>query len=380
METFREIEELSDRQRALAADYVALVADKKTALVVSPTHAEGEDVTQAIRQALKEKNIIKEGKEWRTLRNLSWTVAEKRDARHYEAGQIVQITKPVKEFTKGEQLEVVELKHGAVRVRCKNGDLKSLPVWEPETFNVFKQQSIEVCEGDRIRITANGRSADNHRLNNGSLYTVDYLDPEGRIVLDNGWRLGKDFENLDYGYATTSHASQGKTVDWVLVAQSGLLSSSASDAKQFYVSVSRGRQGVKIYTDDIEALRENVARVRERPMAMEIVPQPEKTSERLGAEPEMKVEMPVKPIQREETKEAAALPVAQEKSESIPLAKHLGEEPTFNVEALREFLSKLQERAKEHAPKPALQKTPAVAPVIEERAAEIEPEEMEMEP
>jgi hypothetical protein len=161
----------------------------------------------------------------------------------------------------------------------------------------------------------------------------------------------------------------------VLVAQSGLLSSNASDANQFYVSVSRGRKGVKIYTDDIEALRENVAHTRERPMAMEIM-QPN-VSERLGEEPEMKIEMPNKPIQREETKEAKSLPVAAKQAEQVPLAKQLGEQPTYNVEAVRKFLSRLHEQAQEPARKSAPKKAPAIAPpVIHKKAPEIEPEQL----
>jgi ATP-dependent exoDNAse (exonuclease V) alpha subunit len=284
MGAFQVFPEMGERQQALAADYVAMVGNGNTALVVSPTHAECEDITQAIRHALKEKRSIGEGQEQQVLRNLSWTAAEKRNPLRYETGVVVQITQPIEGFSKGEQAEVVETKDGMVCVRCANGDLKNLPFEKPEKFHIFKRESIEICKGDRVRITANGWSADRHRLNNGSLYTVAAIDPDGRIILDNGWRLEKDFGHLAYGYATTSHASQGKTVDWVLLAQSGLLSSSASDARQFYVSVSRGRHGVKIYTDDIEALRENVARVRERPMAMEITAKQEQAAWQLGGQ------------------------------------------------------------------------------------------------
>ena len=376
MGSFREIESLHERLQALAADYIAITANGETAQVISPTHAECEEVTHAIRNALKEKGVIGEGKKWRALRNLAWTTAEKRDPRHYEAGLVVQIAQHIEGFALGERLEIMEANDTTVRAKTATGQIKNLPLNEPETFQVFKHQAIEVCEGDRIRITANGRTADRHTLNNGSFHTVKGFDPDGKMVLNNGWLLDKNFPHLDYGYCTTSHASQGKTVDYCLVSQSGLLSSCASDANQFYVSVSRGRKGVRIYTDDIEALRENVAHTRERPMAMEIM-QPN-VSERLGAEPEMKVEMPAKPIQREETKEAAALPVMQE-PESIPLAKHLGEEPTPDVEALRNFFAKLQERAAAHSHVPTPQRTPVVAPPVIERAAEREPEQMVME-
>lgn len=377
MSSFQEIENLSQRQQALAAEYVALTTNGETAQVISPTHAECEEVTHAIRNALKEMNVIGEGQKWQALRNLSWTAAEKRDSRHYDTGLVAQITQHVEGYALGERLEIIEVNEKTVRAKTATGEVKSLPLNEPEAFHVFKRQPIEVCQGDRIRITANGRTADRHALNNGSFHTVKGFDPDGKMVLNNGWRLAKDFAHLDYGYAATSHASQGKTVDWVLVAQSGLLSSNASDANQFYVSVSRGRKGVKIYTDDIAALRENVAHTRERTMAMEIM-QPN-ASERLGEEPEMKIEMPTKPVQRKETKAAKTLTAKPKHHEPTPLAEHLGKEPTYNVEALQEFFSELQERAQEPAHKPAPKKAPVIAPpVIHEKAPEIVPQQMEM--
>jgi hypothetical protein len=51
----------------------------------------------------------------------------------------------------------------------------------------------------------------------------------------------------------TSHASQGKTVDKVMIAL-GSESLAAANREQFYVSVSRGREGVRLYTDDKAAM------------------------------------------------------------------------------------------------------------------------------
>lgn len=366
MESFQEIEDMELRHKALAADYVQSIKFGNTALVVSPTHAECEGVTQAIRQELKDKKALGEGREWSTLRNLSWTAAQKRDVKRYDPGLVIRMTRPTKNFAKGEQLEVVQLQHGVVRVRDKNDNLRNLPTWEPETFNVYERQIMEVCEGDRIRITANGRSADDHQLTNGSFYTVDYIAPDGKLVLDNGWRIGKEFQFLDQGYAATSHSSQGTTVDWVFLLQSDL-SACASDAKQFYVSVSRGRKGVKIYTDDIEVLRENVAHVRERPMAMEITPPEEKSSKRLGAQKELAVKVNLPVESAESQKEAPILPEAPKHS---PTVTHLGRETdTRDLVGLRKFVSKVSERVEQPKRKPEIQAVPK---------REIEPIEMEM--
>ncbi|MDR3459673.1 MAG: MobF family relaxase [Verrucomicrobiae bacterium] len=268
MRAFREMP-IQEREAALAKDYLALVKEGKSALIVSPTHAEGESVTHAIRETLKQRGEMGEGEKWNILKNLSWTAAERSDARHYTPGLVVKVNKSLKGFEMGKAMEVIAVNGDEVLVRSGE-TVKELPLSKAEHFGIFEREKIEIAQGDRIRITANGHDVNDHRLYNGSLYTVKKVGRNG-LILENGWKISKDFAHLDYGYATTSHAAQGKTVDCVLVAQSGLISAGATDAKQFYVSVSRGRQEVRIYTDDVEALRENVAREREREMAMELV-------------------------------------------------------------------------------------------------------------
>ncbi|MGA9723108.1 MAG: ATP-binding domain-containing protein, partial [Candidatus Binatus sp.] len=74
----------------------------------------------------------------------------------------------------------------------------------------------------------------------------------------------------DYGYASTSHSSQGATVDRVVVNIDTLRSIELVNRKQFYVSISRARDRVSIYTDDREALRHAVNRNREKSVALEL--------------------------------------------------------------------------------------------------------------
>jgi hypothetical protein len=58
-------------------------------------------------------------------------------------------------------------------------------------------------------------------------------------------------------YQKIPNASQGKTTDVALVAM-GSESFSAASREQFYVSVSRGRDAVRIYTDDKESMRDAI--------------------------------------------------------------------------------------------------------------------------
>ena len=66
----------------------------------------------------------------------------------------------------------------------------------------------------------------------------------------------------------TSYASQGKTVDHVLFSDSA--SKAATSQQQWYVTISRGRKGIRIFTEDKAQLRENISSTGERTLAVEL--------------------------------------------------------------------------------------------------------------
>lgn len=87
--------------------------------------------------------------------------------------------------------------------------------------------------------------------------------------MGNGKLLSSNHGHFTYGYVDTSYASQGKTVDRVFIA-TGNESLPAANRQQWYVSVSRGREAAKIYTDSKENLRSGVAKGGERLSAVEL--------------------------------------------------------------------------------------------------------------
>jgi hypothetical protein len=157
-----------------------------------------------------------------------------------------------------------------------------VPLALANRFQVYRPTTLELAAGDRLRVTARGETMDGkHRLNTGSLFTVTGFTKEGNIVVDNGWVISREFGHIAHGYVVTSHASQGKTVDTVLIGQSSL-SHPASSREGFYVEASRAKQKAIIFTDDKAALRDAVTRNREQPTASEIFrPRKLSTRERL---------------------------------------------------------------------------------------------------
>ena len=241
-----------DRNQQLAEAYLAAVTEKKkngehkTALVVSPTHAEGSRITQEIRAGLKAHGKLSKEREITAWVPMHLTNPQKADATEYEAGYLVQFQQNAKGYAKGSRL-IVE-------------DGRTPPVELAERFEVYRPIPLAVARGDRVRITAGGKTKDGkHRLANGAILTVEGFTKRGDLIVDHGWVIDRDFGHLTHGYVTTSHASQGVTVDKVFV---GVSSESfpATYQRTAYVALTRGREQAQIYTDDRNELLRAVGR------------------------------------------------------------------------------------------------------------------------
>ena len=82
-----------------------------------------------------------------------------------------------------------------------------------------------------------------------------------------------DARKLDLGYASTSHAAQGSTVDRVIVNIDSRRGADLVNERLLYVSNSRARIDARIYTDDVKGMRRAVSRTQEKELALDIVPQ-----------------------------------------------------------------------------------------------------------
>jgi hypothetical protein len=208
--------------------------------VVSPTHAEAARITATIRDSLQAAGEL--GRE-RIL--AAWipahlTEAQKSDATNFDPGQLLQFHQNAPGHKKGSRLVVA--------------DIEEIPLKNPDRFEVFRPVQLALAVGDRVRVTANGKTKDGkHRVSNGALFTVQGFTRQGDVIIDRGWVIGKEFGHLAHGYVVTSHTSQGKTVDKVFV---GLSSQSfpATTERTAYVSLTRGKEQAVIFTDDKKEL------------------------------------------------------------------------------------------------------------------------------
>ena len=115
-------------------------------------------------------------------------------------------------------------------------------------------QNLEIARGDKLLITANSKV---YGLTNGDLVEVESVRKD-KIRLTNGKVIPPDFISISYGYATTSHKSQGATTEEVILAAATL------DDKACYVGSSRGRKSVRIICPEYDHLLHGVKRNSDR--------------------------------------------------------------------------------------------------------------------
>ena len=228
---------------ALVVEYAKAIEEKKpngerkTVLVIDPTHKDGDGLAEKLRAVRKEKGLIaEEEKTFPRLVACDWTNAEKMDADHYGGEETVQFFKNTGKFRAGDRVRATEV-------------LPHLPRLNPKHFQVFNKTEVRFSVGDIVKTTNGGWDVTGkHRIDNNRFDVIKGFTKDDGIILSNGWELGKNFAHIKHGLVRTSMATQSKTEDIVLAAMNKA-SLGATNHAQGYVTASRGRERGMIFTD-----------------------------------------------------------------------------------------------------------------------------------
>ncbi len=273
MGAIKEYDDLAEKLKLVAQDYVDGVG--KNTLVVSPSHAEGRLVTSAIREKLKSIGYLSsEEKEVISYRNKNLTDAQKQMAHFLEVGNVICFHKGVAGVSKrGESYKIEAVQDGQIILSSEHSEaLKRLDLSFSTHFEVFEQIPLKLVVNDKIRFTKNVKSIEGKRIYNGSVHQVKSITDTGEIELQNGSKIAKGTTAIAYGYVSTSHASQGKTTQKVIICQ-GAQSQGAESMEQFYVSASRAREEISIWVENKADFIEGVSRSRQGMLAQELLEQ-----------------------------------------------------------------------------------------------------------
>ena len=220
----------------------------KAALMVAPTWAEIDQLNLVARHRLRaEGKLTGPDCDFVAVRAKDWTRAQTKDHRNYRPGDVLVAHQATKHFAKGDELRVLRKEQGRLIVGRGAAELSLSPRQSGLAWTVCDERPNPVAMGDRLRLRAiacaESPSGQIRRLANGTVVTVHSVNAAGQLVLSDGATLRS--RQVAYGYALTSHAAQGLTVDKVFLA-------GASSREGLYVAATRGRESVRIFVPDRE--------------------------------------------------------------------------------------------------------------------------------
>ncbi len=260
-----QIESRDERLKEMAAEYGR---QPEGTLVVSPDNQSRRELNALIHLEMQQRGHVKS--EEHTIRILEarneMTGADRAWAKQYQVGDVLRYSKGsrVTGIQAGEYAKVGQADGGEnlIAVERANGEQVTYDPRRLQGVAVYRESEREFSEGDRVQFTAPSKEL---HVANRELGTIESIRENGPIAIrtDSGRAVEfniEDHPHLDYGYAVTSHSSQGQTSDRVLIHADTEEGEHLVNSRMAYVSVSRGRYDAQIYTNDKSELAHHLGR------------------------------------------------------------------------------------------------------------------------
>jgi len=274
-----EVKGREDRITAIAREHAV---SPKSTLVVSPDNRSRTEINTAIHRELQGRGVV--AKQEHAMQVLvprqELTGADRSWAQRYQPNDILHYSRTSKEtgIGKGEYARVlaVNAQENLLTVLRGNGEQSTYDPRRQMGISVYRAEEKSFAVGDRVQFTAPNQEL---KVANRELASIESITAHGavQLKLDNGRSVEfgvKDFPHLDYGYAVTSHSSQGQTAERVLIhVDTELGAKDLLNHRMAYVSVSRGQWDAQIFTND----RQKLAQALSHDVSHKSAFQPEQT-------------------------------------------------------------------------------------------------------
>lgn len=258
----QEIEEPDRRMQQVVEDYLSLsIEERDRTLLLCGTHRDRLELTQKIRQALQvEGRLEGDGLPGVGLRPKNLTRTQACYASTYEVDDVIV---PLQDYRrqgllKSQQYGVmaIDRTHNQLVLETPAKTLITIQPHDCRKKTVYQPMPISIAVGDRLKWTKNDRTLG---ICNGQTFTVTQIEPDGTAqILDQEGhcRLIDLNENqyFDHAWVNTIYSSQGKTCDRVLA----LMDDATTNRESFYVTVSRAKHELTLYTADKAELIQQV--------------------------------------------------------------------------------------------------------------------------
>jgi len=264
LESKNRISEIADRQERLDAvkkDFIS--RDHKNTIIVTAKNADRNSLNKAIRDELKRQGKVS-NKEYtfivRESKNLS--PEAKHFAQSYREGDQIIANKAgvIGRAGAGATVKSVDQENHKIVLQTKDGkehtvDLKT----QGQKLAAYQQKEQTFSKGDKVVFLKNDKGKG---LSNGQTGEITAIDRDGnvRIRTETGQvkniNLKTQYNYLDHSYAVTDYKAQGQTSKNVLYHAE--TSKGGVNYNQAYVAMTRGKENLKVYTDNKEDLKQQM--------------------------------------------------------------------------------------------------------------------------
>lgn len=245
--------------------------ERKETLCFAPTHKNRKDITEIIRNRLKEDGVLTGvTHHQKTLIARPITSIELRNSIYYASGEVVRfnITLPRYNIKSGDYLTVQDItsknkKANTLSLLRDNGrsitvPLSALPQFNPSEkdlerpIEVYREGRIEIQTGDIIQWKRNDESK---KIHNSDTATIKAISKDEVLIINKNNQevvlkhTDSVLKHVDHGYVLTTYGAQGKDSKRGI----GLIESLnrfAATIENFYVEVTRAVKEMIVVTDD----------------------------------------------------------------------------------------------------------------------------------
>lgn len=260
------VHEIGNREQRIAEIAREYVRSPEKTLVVSPDNASRREINDVIHRTMQSEGKVSNNEQRVHVlyARQDVTGADRQHAQNYEKGDVLRYSKGSKPLgiEPGEYARVsqVDRESNTLTVKRHGGPKQNQKLsYDPRRLQgvtVYRDSERTFAQGDRVQLTAPYHE---QKLANRELGTIERIDGGGNLKLrmDSGREVefnARQHPHLDYGYAVTSHSSQGQTADRVLIHVDTEQAHELVNSRMAYVSVSRAQFDVQMYTNDAKML------------------------------------------------------------------------------------------------------------------------------
>ncbi|WP_026822866.1 MobF family relaxase [Arsenophonus nasoniae] len=241
-------------------DYVGREKEARdNTVIITPLNADRNQLNENIHAVMQSQQMLGKSAIIPVLQRINHQEADLKDSQFWQnqLGHIAKINQHYFQITGVSKEGIVGL------INRENNQEKYLSPLEvnPAVVALFEDKTIEVSEGEKIRLTTTDKDRNIANNDRGMIKRIEgdklYIELNGKLVTYQPQKEYAD-RHLDYTYAITSYASQGASYPYVIVYE-GSRTIAAMD--NTYVELSRAKAHVQIYLRDgdawMEALTKN---------------------------------------------------------------------------------------------------------------------------